>query len=192
LTIRSLAAQTAAAEGTISAGPSWIYSDAYIIEATAPQASIETMEGAMLRALLAQRFKLKIHRETKQVPIYGLTVVKGGFKLPAAMRGSCTPPAFSTYPITALPAGKHYCNNTGVGGRKGPNTVLNQDEATVDDIAKLLTLILDRPVFDKTGLTGQYNFHLEFAIDQATPGVLASNSSAVPGRGESWYPRAKT
>ena len=160
----------------VEGGPSWIYSEGYIIQATAPQASIEAMEGPMLRTLLEDRFRLKLHRETKQVPVYALTIGKGGFKLPKATPGSCTPPDFSTYPMPALPAGKHYCNNTGVGGRKGPNTVLNQDEATVDDIAKLLTLILDRPVVDKTGLTGQYNFHLEFAVDQTTPGVLNAPS----------------
>ena len=82
--------------------------------------------------------------------------------------------------MPALPAGTHYCNNTGVGARKGPNTVLNQDESTVDNIAKLLTLILDRPVIDKTGLTGKYNFHLEFAIDQTTPGVLNNPGSPAP------------
>jgi uncharacterized protein (TIGR03435 family) len=157
----------------VEGGPSWISSDAYLIDAIAPGASLEAMEGPMLQALLEERFKLKLHREARQVPVYALTLpAKGGFKLQAVATGSCTPPDFSTYPMPALPAGKHYCNNTGVGGRKGPNTVLNQDESTVDNVAKLLTLILDRPVIDKTGLTGKYNFHLEFVIDQTTSSLL--------------------
>lgn len=165
----------------IEGGPSWLSSDAYIINATAPGASVEAMEGPMLQALFEERFKLKVHRETKQVPVYALTLpAKGGFKLQPVPEGSCTPPDFSTYPMPALPAGKHYCNNTGVGGRKGPNTVLNQDETTVADVAKLLTLILDRPVIDKTGLAGRYNFHLEFAIDQTTPGVPAGPGFGPP------------
>ena len=161
-------------------GPSWTSSDAYIINATAPGGSVENMEGPMLQAALEERFKLKLHRETRQVPVYALTRAKSGFKLRAVVAGSCTPPDFSTYPMPALPAGQHYCNNTGVGGRKGPNTVLNQDESSVDNLAKLLTLILDRPVIDKTGLAGIYNFHLEFAIDQTTPGVLSSPDFPAP------------
>jgi uncharacterized protein (TIGR03435 family) len=157
----------------ISGGPAWIYSDYYVINAQAAgNASKETMEGPMLQALLEDRFKLQVHRENREVPVYELTVAKGGPKLQQVANGSCTPPDYSTYPMPPLPPGKKYCNNTGVGGRKGPNTVLNQDEATIYYFCKLLSLVLDRPIVDKTGLAGKYNFHLEFAIDQSTPGVL--------------------
>jgi bla regulator protein BlaR1 len=168
----------------ISGGPAWIYSDYYVINAEAAgNASKETMEGPMLQALLEDRFKLKVHRESRQVPVYELTVAKGGPKLQPA-DGSCTQPDYSTWPMPPLPAGKRYCVNTGAGGRKGPNTMLYQEDATVDYVCKLLTLVMDRPVIDKTGLTGKYKFHLEFAIDQSTPGVIdasyAQPSDAAP------------
>ena len=168
----------------ISGGPEWIYSYYYVINAEAAgNISKETMEGPMLQALLEDRFKLKVHREARQVPVYELTVAKGGPKLQRA-DGSCTQPDYSTFPMPPLPPGKRYCRDTGVGGRKGPNTMLYQEEATVEYVCRLLTLVLDRPVIDKTGLTGKYSFHLDFAIDQSTPGVLDASygqpSDAAP------------
>jgi uncharacterized protein (TIGR03435 family) len=156
----------------ISGGPAWIYSDRYVINAEAAgKASEETMEGPMLQALLEDRFRLKVHRETREVPVYALTVAKGGSKLQRVAEGGCTPLDYSTFPRPPLPPGKKYCDGI-VGGRKGPNTTLSADEATVDNFSKLLGLVLDRPIVDKTGLPGKYNFHLEFAVDETTPGVL--------------------
>jgi bla regulator protein blaR1 len=157
----------------VSGGPAWIYSDYYVINAqTAEKASTEAMKGPMLQALLEDRFKLKVHRETRQVPVYLLTLAKGGPKLQQVPQGSCVPPDYSTWPMPALPPGKSYCVSRGAGGRKGPNTTIHEDEATVDYVCKLLQLVMDRPVVDRTGLTGQYKFDLEFAIDQSTPGVV--------------------
>ncbi|HEX4278105.1 MAG TPA: M56 family metallopeptidase [Bryobacteraceae bacterium] len=156
----------------ISGGPAWIYSDYYVINAEAAEkAGAEAMEGPMLQALLEDRFQLKVHRETRQVPVYVLTVARGGSKLQQVAPGSCVPPDYSTWPMPTLPQGKTYCASRGAGGRKGPNTMIHEDEATVDFVCKLLGLVMDRPVIDKTGLTGQYKFDLEFAIDQSTPGV---------------------
>jgi uncharacterized protein (TIGR03435 family) len=101
-----------------------------------------------------------------------LTVAKGGSKLQQVPQGSCVPPDYSTWPMPALPPGKHYCVSRGAGGRLGPNTLIHEDEATVDFVCKLLQLVMDRPVVDRTGLTGLYKFDLQFAIDQSTPGVI--------------------
>src|SRR5579862_614480 len=65
----------------IEGGPSWIHSDRWEIQATAEgQPSREMMFGPMLQKLLEDRFALKLHRETRQVPIYALKVAKGGLK----------------------------------------------------------------------------------------------------------------
>jgi uncharacterized protein (TIGR03435 family) len=148
------------------------HSDYYVINAeTAEKAGTEAMKGPMLQAILEDRFRLKVHRETRQVPVYVLTVAKGGSKLQQVPEGSCVPPDNSTWPMPKLPAGKTYCISRGAGGRIGPNTMIHEDEATVDYMCKLLSLVMDRWVVDKTGLTGQYKFDLQFAIDQSTPGV---------------------
>ena len=156
----------------ISGGPEWLYSDYYVINAeTSSLASEEMMEGTMLQALLEERFKLRVHHTSVPIPVYALTVAKGGPKLRAVAEASCTPPDYSTWPMPHLPPGKHYCVSRGAGGRKGPNTVIDQEISTVDYFTKLLSLVLDRPVVDKTGLKGTYSFQIEFLIDQSTPGV---------------------
>ncbi|MBV8904959.1 MAG: TIGR03435 family protein [Acidobacteriia bacterium] len=55
-----------------------------------------------------------------------------------------------------------------IGRGAGPNAKIRDDESTIDYFTKLLGLALDRPVIDRTGLTGKYNLVLEFAVDQAT------------------------
>jgi bla regulator protein BlaR1 len=156
----------------VSGGPKWIYSDSYVINAKAPDRTSEkTMEGPMLQALLEDRFKLKVHRETRQLPVYALTVGKGGSKLQRAVEGSCVTPDYSIRPMPPLAPGKRYCLDM-VGGRNGPNTTLKEDASTIDYICKLLGLMLDRPVIDKTGIPGKYRVYLEFAVDQTTPGAL--------------------
>ena len=66
-------------------------SETFTVEAKAesPQ-TMEMMRGPMLQTLLEDRFKLKVHRVTKQVPIYALVVARGGPKLDATKRDRCT------------------------------------------------------------------------------------------------------
>lgn len=154
----------------ISGGPQWLSTDAYDINAIAPgNASEEVMEGPMLQALLEDRFNLKLRRETKNVPVYALTVLKGGPKLTPSQPGSCVVIDFTKGP-QPLPPGQRYCDSRI--GRRGPNTTVDSSGSTLDEFCRLLTLVMDRPVVDKTGITGNFDIHIEFAIDQATPGAL--------------------
>jgi len=154
----------------LEGGPRWIYSQYYVINATAPgNPSRATMEGPMLQALLEDRFHLKVRRETRQVPVYDLTIAKGGFKLMPADEGACVQRDYNA-PRQPPPDGKRYCQDM-IGARLGLNARMNVEAATVDYFAKLLSLVVGRPVINRTGLTGRYNFRPEFAADQATPGV---------------------
>ena len=92
-------------------------------------------------------------------------MAKGGFKLARAVEGSCVA-------SPQVPEGQKRCDDIIGGG------FLRLDEGTVDVFGKLLGLALDRPVIDKTGLTGKYNFDLKFAIDETTPGVAAFGPAA--------------
>jgi uncharacterized protein (TIGR03435 family) len=77
----------------ISGGPGWIDSERYDIEAKADgKTGPKQMAEPMLQALLETRFKLKVHRETKELPIYVLTVAKSGLKIQPAKEGSCVTP----------------------------------------------------------------------------------------------------
>lgn len=76
--------------------PSWFESDKYMLNAKAEgNASQEIMRGPMLQALLEERLKLRVHWETREVPVYRLTVAKGGPKLQSFKEGSCIPFNFS-------------------------------------------------------------------------------------------------
>ena len=150
-------------------GPAWINSAFYVIDAKAPATvSTEEMEGPMLQALLEDRFRLQVRRETREVPVYELTVAQAG-KLERATEGSCVPSNLSR-PRPPLPSGERYCQD--LVGRRPPNTYLNLEDATIDAFCKLLGLVTDRPILDKTGIAGKYNFHLEFATDKTTSGGL--------------------
>ena len=160
----------------ISGGPAWVYSDDYEIKAIAPgNTSEELMEGPMLQALLEDRFKLKIHRESKDVPLYALTVAKGGIKLKPLTGGNCVAMDFVNGPPPLQP-GQRYCD-TRI-GRRGANTTVDSAGATLAEFCRALSLVMDRPLVDKTGIAGKFDIHMEFAIDQAAPGVAAP----LPGR----------
>jgi uncharacterized protein (TIGR03435 family) len=76
----------------IEGGPGWINSERYDINAKAEGTPGEgMMQGPMLQALLERRFKLKVHRETKEGAAYAITVAKSGAKLQPFKEGSCTP-----------------------------------------------------------------------------------------------------
>lgn len=142
----------------ISGGPPWIESDHYDILALTPGEARPThdQQMAMLRNLLADRFRLAFHREPKEFSIYALEVAKSGPKY-----GSGAEPGLkeSTAPATdpAALISTVYPDHIKLPARN----------ATMGDFASLLQrALLDRPVVDKTGLTGRYDFDLEWAPDE--------------------------
>jgi uncharacterized protein (TIGR03435 family) len=154
----------------VEGGPTWVWNDPYTIAATTAGAvSEEMMQGPMLQALLEDRFKLNLHRETRQAPVYELVVAKGALKLKRFKEGSCVPvdPAGALQvPRPRLPQGK-WCESgiTGLGAIHAFGRGI-----TLQAAAYLLSRNLDRPVVDKTGLTGLYDFDLEFARDPSLAG----------------------
>src|SRR5207248_926401 len=85
----------------VVAGPAWIDSEGYDIEVK-PGANTDPKQvWLMWRTLLADRFKLRLHRETREFPIYNLTVAKSGPKLPAAKEAGCVsfPPGTKPRPV---------------------------------------------------------------------------------------------
>lgn len=164
----------------VEGGPGWINSERYSINAKAEDAaSPETMQGPMMQALLEDRFKLKIHRETKEVPIYAMTMAKGGLKLKQAEDGSCTPRDLTKGPAPRLqPGQKPYCGSARLISRKGSDFRWEMHGMSLDEFSKWLNLGLDRLVFDKTGVTGKFDFQLEFASDDSTPGMPVAGADA--------------
>ena len=125
----------------VHGGPSWIDTDLYVFEAKAenPNAGPDQIR-AMLQTLLIDRFKLVVHRETREKQVYTLVVGKNGSKMQEAKEGR-----------------RGYIDFTGPG----------QIVCTECDLGALssgiLSPMLENPVLDNTGLKGFYNFRLEYS-----------------------------
>jgi uncharacterized protein (TIGR03435 family) len=143
----------------ITGGPSWLRSAAYNINAIAEgNPSVPMMLGPMLQRLLEDRFHLKIHRETREGPVYFLTVARGGPKLQLFKEGGCTPWAV---PPPPRQPGTQYCVNL-------ISLLSSSIEAlgtTLDGFSKTLGTVVERPVIDKTGITGRFDIRLKFSSE---------------------------
>jgi uncharacterized protein (TIGR03435 family) len=136
-------------------GPPWLDKDGYDVEARpAMPTGLEQIQ-AMLQAMLAGRFKLKSHRETKKLPIYWLIVAHGGSKL----RGATEEEAF----FAAL-AGKPPF-------RPGFGGIFSKKD--LPGFAERLSRGIGRAVVDKTGIKGQYWFQIEWVADKDRPGIAS-------------------
>jgi uncharacterized protein (TIGR03435 family) len=126
-------------------GPSRIDEEHYDIVAKTAGPSSYVEQGLMLRAMLADRFQLVIHRETKELPVYELTVGKNGPKMPAATTDDAGP--------------RFYPNSPGIAAR----------QTSMQRFAELLSARVDRPVLDRTGRSGKFDITLTWAPDSADP-----------------------
>jgi uncharacterized protein (TIGR03435 family) len=115
---------------------------------------------SMVRKLLAERFGLKLHHEQREMPVFALTVTKGGPKLMIKSTGD----------PNGLP---NRDARPGDGGWRNKFT-----NTSMPDLALMLMLYVDRPVVDKTGLQGRYDFQLGWTADETQ---ATTDSSLPPG-----------
>jgi uncharacterized protein (TIGR03435 family) len=139
----------------ISGGPAWIDRDKFDLEAkfdaaSAPDAKLTYRQRAdMLQPLLADRFKLKFHHETKQFPVFDLVIAKGGPKL--------------------QPSPPEHLTVKGVGGGTCLISRGGFEGCDVDKLIGTLRYASGRTVIDKTGLTGRYDFSLHWSPENTPP-----------------------
>jgi uncharacterized protein (TIGR03435 family) len=155
-------------------GPAWADSELYDINAKAAgSVTIGQTYGPMLQALLEERFKLKVHKESREQPVYTLTVGKNGSKLKPT---SCTPADPDRMPPPPAPGqvAPKFCGHGSI-QQRGGLAVVESYGATLAYLAGSMlpnANVLDRPVLDQTGLDGRFDIHLEYA---------PSNPSQAPG-----------
>jgi len=177
----------------IEGGPAWMNSDRFDVTAKAEGEIAPVGPGQtgpvqlMMRSLLEDRFKLKVHRETKEMPIYALVLARSDGRLGsqiepskvdcAAMRGRGAGPGGGGRggppPGPPKPGERPEC-----GMFMGPASV-GAGDVPLQQLAQLLSGRVNRVVLDKTGLTGRYSFNLEFTPDQAPPGGFQLNGAPV-------------
>lgn len=125
----------------VSGGPKWIDADDYDVQTRAEGNPAAPVVRIMLQNLLAERFKLTLHKESRELPLYWLVVGKNGPKI------------------------RETAEET------GPNRIrrgsLNSN-TTMAGLARLFSLWLERVVIDKTGLEGKYEIKLEWAPEESS------------------------
>lgn len=158
-------------------GPAWISDTRFNIVAKLPAGSSEDQIPEMLQTLLADRFKLTLHRETKEHAIYALVVAKGGPHL--------TPAEVPTG--EAAPGGNGVRRGAGRGlmmMRMGPDGVhLKAASSTLAGLGEMASRFTDRPIVDMTGIQGQYDFDLVFSPEtmRNMPGGMMRGPGPGPG-----------
>ncbi len=165
----------------ISAGPSWLDSDRYSIDAKAEHpVNTEMMKGPMMQALLEDRFNLKLHRGAKETPVFELTVGPGGPKLEPAKERGCLAYDRNNPPPTPGP-GEPSPVICGV-MRKSAGDGFDVPGVTMADLCRRLSAYVDRDIIDKTGITGAFEVHLDLLpADIGYAGAAPDPSSLFTG-----------
>jgi len=168
----------------ISEGPAWIQSEGYDIEAKADGKASRAQILLMLRSLLEDRFQLKLHRETKELPVYALTVAKGGLKLQPPKEGGCIPvdpngtlPPPSNAPGQRAPG--FPCGRVGVHGEQ-LGVRMEGGKVAMPEFTRMLSMVLGRPVIDRTGFAETFDLRLDFTPDEAAGGLPRSAGAGDP------------
>jgi len=165
----------------IIGGPSWVDTDLWEIQAKAEEGSVPAPQprsrsiadamkvdaiALMLQSLLEDRFQLKLRHETRDFPAYELVVAKGGLKMrldedqtPLGTGGRSTPPPRLPNGLPVLTRGMSRIG----GGPRGMQFEANAIQ--MDLFVNTLANATNRTIIDKTGLTGLYDFKLEWAPD---------------------------
>jgi uncharacterized protein (TIGR03435 family) len=184
----------------VRGGPDWVRTERYTVEAVADSAANGVaMSGPMLLELLEQRFKLKAHVETEPVPAFSLVVAPGGLRLKFAEPDSCSRDprlpnedlVFTGGVAQPMLADVRRGESRVCGRfhyRDGPNRVFVARGSTFNALAEELgwgAVGRGMRVYDKTGITGTFDWILEFAPEERLP-------AAAPVAEPSNVPRAPT
>ena len=176
--------------------PAWVTSDRYEIDAKAERpATLDMMQGPMLQTLLEERFKLRVHRETRgEISIYTLGLAKNGFKLHELEEGACvafdvTKPAEAPAPARQPPPS---CDDVRLARNpegSGANLTLIATGLTLDSFSRWIAPFagLDRPVVNTTAIAGRFSFHLDFTPDSGPLALRPAGDAPADPTGPSIF-----
>jgi uncharacterized protein (TIGR03435 family) len=117
----------------------------------------QTQMDLMLRALLEERLHLKVHRKTKNLPIYELVVSKPGLLRQGSCADACRTSDF---------------------GQKGADLTIDGQSMSATELAGTISMVLGRPVVDRTRAEGTFDVHLQWTPD---PGEVGDSDAASIG-----------
>jgi len=166
-------------QGKVLSGPDWINNEVYDIEAKAESPATYNELKLMLQDLLVDRFKLKVHREPREMPIYALVQGKGTLKLQEAPKDrECDGQRRNDHRFelgaTSLAGQCH--------GFVPDQGALTGRSVDMSDFAEMLSIWAERLVIDKTGLQGLYDIRLP-RLGPTSPVQISVEKNAEGGRG---------
>jgi uncharacterized protein (TIGR03435 family) len=144
-------------------GPGWLQTERFDVVARVPAGTTKADSRIMLQHLLADRFRLVLHRSTKEASVYALVVAKGGPKLKESTTEAVTEPGRVSGGMRMMIA-------------PGARMRMDAQGTTIPKLVDALGMQVDRPIVDMTGLTGTYDVTLEFAPD---PAILQAKMASM-------------
>jgi uncharacterized protein (TIGR03435 family) len=163
-------------------GPDWLETLRFDITAKVPEGATKEQVQSMMQNLLATRFKMSVHREAKELPIYALLVAKNGPKIEPVSAESPGEEELATmkanegkdgFPVLSLQAPALIVETRNGRGR------ITAKEVPIARLADVLFGEVGRPVFDMTGLAGNYSFVVYFAPEGSADTSEASIFAAL-------------
>jgi uncharacterized protein (TIGR03435 family) len=194
----------------IQGGPGWLYTERYDILAKIPEGSTQEQVPEMLQSLLADRFKLVLHKDNKETPVYAMIIGKGGPKMKEAAPDTPPPAKTESGPSDtgetkpAAPAKGETVIGTGdnqvrmkpsekgmsINSKEtGPMNITMQngnihmegEKMTMEMLTAMLSQYLDRPVVDLTELKGKYQMAVDIAMADAMRMASKFGVNVPPG-----------
>jgi uncharacterized protein (TIGR03435 family) len=183
----------------VRGGPDWLNDEKFAIEVklsgdatdkTGAERFIQVRDAMVpaLRAMLVDRFQLKLHKATEQQPMYAMTVGKDGLKIPLTAPSKCWDPPRNlgrqggSAPPPPGYEGTQPCGYDVHGVRTDHGNQRREiKHVSMPNFATYLSEFMDRYVVDRTGVDGRFSFTLEFAPDDHTPVDLKEMLSPDPG-----------
>ena len=183
-------------------GPAWLKAvgmstQRFDILANLPEGGTKEQVPQMLQTLLAERFKLVIHRESKDQAVYAMVIGKGGLKIKESEAPAPAPDAAAPNPavtgsssvsVNQTKGGAVVSDGAGrsqkmVPSADGKTMHFEISGTTMAELAEGLSPMADHPIVDMTGLTGKYSLTLDISM-QELMNIARAQGAAVPGGGE--------
>jgi uncharacterized protein (TIGR03435 family) len=174
----------------IIGGPEWIGSEQYDVDAKATGNPGDAQMFLMLQSMLEDRFQLRVHPDSQEMPVYALMPARGGLKLSSPRVGSCVsdtdvvgplaePGARMAPPPQGVDTTDSKCGGLDV--TLGPGGArIRGSKVPMAEFVRVLSRVFGRPVTDQTGFTGLFDIALDFLPDDTTAGLPPPPPGAIP------------
>jgi uncharacterized protein (TIGR03435 family) len=162
-------------------GPSWLASERFDISAKLPEGAARPQVTEMMQALLAERFKVKLHRDSKEFPVYALMMAKSGVKMKESLNAPPSAEELTKTPISVSASGGREGTTVDLGHGSYftiGNNKLEARKLQMAALADMLARFVDRPVVDMTELKGNYDFSIEFSPEDFRAMMIRSAITA--------------